>query len=133
MTIDQKVYSPGDFAYYDVPDMKCEYQNNKIHSASWLILFICLLTPNSSAGCHLHRTLVDKPRGSTNDVWQSIFAAFRNISRHHTKVLGARIVQKRSARSHAIEPLEQQVLRDERKRLLQIEAGRLHGQGYFCL
>lgn len=24
MTIDQKVYSPGDFVYYDVPESKCK-------------------------------------------------------------------------------------------------------------
>lgn len=30
MTIDQKVYSPGDFVYYDVPDKKGEHPDNTV-------------------------------------------------------------------------------------------------------
>lgn len=34
MTIDQKVYSPGDFVYYEVPDHKREYICVDRHSFS---------------------------------------------------------------------------------------------------
>lgn len=33
MTIDQKVYSPGDFAYYDVPENKRKYS---VKMVQWL-------------------------------------------------------------------------------------------------
>lgn len=32
MTIDQKVYTPGDFVYYDVPENKCKRASPFVHA-----------------------------------------------------------------------------------------------------
>lgn len=45
MTIDQKVYSPGDFVYYDVPDSKRNFNLLSINDMLFNLLFLIFIVP----------------------------------------------------------------------------------------